>query len=102
MSMVKIEKKGFDGQAYDPDAPEYPYGTRLDFQDELVDRLDLDRYDVGDVVEVRAIAFVRHKSEHKTESTEGNNHSGKCVELQLTEVRVDKERPDRIETLYGQ
>ena len=94
MGKVKISKEKYD------DSPSseahYPYGTNLSFEDDLVDKLKLDDLDIGDTVEVRAMAKVTAKSEHDSE-----RHSSKSVSLQLTEVDVQPEDTrDNADKLY--
>ena len=98
MPRTKIakEKENFDGIESSSEA-HYPYGTSLSFDDDLVDTLKLDDLDVGDVVEVTALAKVTMKSEHDSE-----RNSSKSVSIQLTEVEIypEKSEPDRASELY--
>jgi len=74
----------------------YPWGTSLRLESELIEELGVDSLAVGDIVEVRAFAFVDSKSEHSnTESSE------KTIGLQLTTLKVRREEGDRAERLYG-
>lgn len=95
---VKIKKETHesDGMVRSSDDGYYPYGTSLDFDDDMIEELGAENLAVGDVVEVRAFAFVNRKSEHT--STE---HSSKSLGLQLTSVKLSRETGDRVEQLYG-
>jgi len=96
MPGVKISKERFDGLGSE-DETYYPYGTSLDFEDDLVDSLKLDSLSVGDVVEVRALAVVTSKSERESEGD-----SSKSVGIQLTEIGIYPEgESDNAEKLYG-
>jgi len=95
---VKIKKEtSSPGVTCCSDENYYPYGTGLNFEDEMVDEMGVGNLAVGDVVEIRGYAFVDSKSEHS--SKEGSN---KSVRLQMTSIRVDRESDDRIKTLYGE
>lgn len=96
---VKIEP--MDQECY-PECKEYknyPYGTNLEFTGDLAEALNVDDYSAGDLVEVRALAFVKRKSE----DSEGDGDVEKEFRLQLTEVNLTKasSNPGRIEVLYG-
>ncbi len=75
----------------------YPYGTSLEFDGELAEALGVDGFSAGDLVEVRAFAFVKRKSEE----SEGEGDIEKDLRLQLTNISLTKTAPDRIKTLYG-
>lgn len=64
----------------------YPYGTSLDFDDDMIEELGAENLAVGDVVEVRAFAFVNRKSEHTS-----TDHSSKSLGLQLTSVKLSRD-----------
>lgn len=74
----------------------YPYGTSLEFEGELAEALNVDHYSAGDLVEVRAFAFVKRKSEE----SEGEGDVDKQLRIQLTEVTFSKAPNDRVKTLY--
>ena len=94
---VKINKESSSmGVTCCSDENYYPYGTSLSIDDDLVDDLDAGNLAVGDVVEIRAYAFVDSKSEHSDSA--GSN---KSIRLQLTSMKVDRESDDRIKQLYG-
>lgn len=76
----------------------YPYGTSLEFEGDLAEALNVDSHSAGDVVEIRAIAFVKRKSEN----VEGEGDDAeKELRLQLTDVTLTKTSADRVKTLYG-
>ena len=96
--MAEIKPLSSEDMACCPsDYKDYPYGTSLEFEGGLAEELNVDDYSAGDVVEVRAKAFIRNKSER----TEGEEEDVKKeLRLQLTEVNLVKVS-DRVKTLYG-
>lgn len=76
----------------------YPYGTNLEFEGELAEALNVDGYSAGDVVEIRALAFIKGKSER---SEGAGEDAEKELRLQLTDVDLTKTSVDRVKTLYG-
>jgi len=77
----------------------YPYGTMLSFEGDMAEELSVDSYSAGDVVEVRAFAVVKRKSEEAEEEGEVE----KCLHLQLTSVKLSKSQTnDRAEQMYGE
>lgn len=94
---VKIKKETSDEQAIASDGNYYPYGTSLSFQDDMVDELGVGDLAIGDVVEIRAYAFVESKSEHASKE-----HSSKSVSLQITSIKISREDDDRVKQLYGE
>ena len=95
---VKIQKQsaGNDALVGCSDGNYYPYGTRLSFDDGMVDDLGVENLAVGDIVELRGFAFVESKSEHSDA-----DRSSKSVSLQLTSLKVRREDGDMAEQLYG-
>jgi hypothetical protein len=95
---VKIKKDSSSmGVTCCSDGDHYPYGTSLNFDDDLVDDLDIGGLAVGDVVEVRGYAFVDGKSEHSNKE-----HSSKSVRLQMTSIKVNRETDDVVKQMYGE
>lgn len=93
---VKIEKKSH-GSMLSPTDEYYPYGTSLNFEDDMVDSLGLSGVKVGDMVEVKGYAKVESVSERSDE--EG---SSKNVGLQLTSVSVSTgEKKSAVDQMYG-
>ena len=84
----------------------FPYGTSLSFADDLADEVGFDNLSLGDVVEVRALAFVKRKMTSE-ESEKGESEGGdmeestKRIELQLTSADVLPQSPDRATQMYG-
>lgn len=75
----------------------YPYGTSLEFKGELAEALNVDHYTGGELVEIRALAFIKGKSEQ----VEGvGEKPEKELRIQLTEVTLSKAPNDRVKTLY--
>lgn len=77
--------------------PEYPWGTRLNFTNEMVTQLGLDKVDVGTKVMITAEAVVVGKTVN-----EGVNDDYKDVSIQLTAVMINPDRSDedRVTKLY--
>lgn len=100
--LVNIQKEKPEGLCCDSDEPRYPYGTRINLEDELVDQLGIGALAPGDEVQIRAVGFVESKSEYERQS-ENESHSEKCVGIQLTAIVVNRDsQKDRIKTLYGE
>lgn len=94
---VKIKKESSsDSITCCSDGNRYPWGTSLQFSDELLDELGIDKLAIGDIVEVRAFAFVDSKSEHSN-----RENAEKTIGIQLTTVKLRREEGDRAEVLYG-
>lgn len=94
--MIKLEKeKDSDSDLSCCNESHYPYGTRLRFEDDLIKQLDMSEMEVGQVVEVHALAVIQSKSEHKDEESES-----KDISLQLTSIGVSKEQGDLTTRLY--
>jgi len=74
----------------------YPYGTRLEIEDDMVMGLGLDDAKAGDQVMLRGVAFIATINETETPGEEK-----KCMTLQLTDLEVSPVLPDRAEDLYG-
>lgn len=84
------------GEVKDTDAPSYPWGTRIELEDEQLRALGVDLA-VGDSVTVNAIAEVVSHSEHESE-----DHQHKSISLQITDIEVHKANTiDAADALYG-
>lgn len=100
--LVKIEKEMDENSiCCSEDKPRYPYGTELCVRDDLVTKLGLDAVQVGDEVQIIAVAKITgtRKSQNETEG-EGIDVS-KSVDLQLTEVKISGARAPMMERFYG-
>lgn len=77
--------------------PEYPWGTRLNFTNDMIIQLGLDKVDVGTKVMITAEAVVVGKTVN-----EGVNNDYKDVSIQLTAVMINPDRSDddRVTKLY--
>lgn len=95
---VKIKKQSHesDGMVCCSDGEHYPYGTSLNFDDEMIEQLGVDNLAVGDIVEVRGYAFVERKSERS--DADGTD---KDISFQFTSLKMKRETGDRAEQLYG-
>lgn len=94
---VKIKKESdSDDLVVGSDGNHYPYGTSLRFEDDMIEALSIDSLAVGDIVEIRAFAYVDSKAENNS-----TDHSSKTISLQLTTIKVRREESDRAELLYG-
>ncbi len=78
------------------DGGNYPFGTSINIEDDLVTELNADNLAVGDVVEVRGFAFVDSKYEHSDKES-----TSKSIRLQITSLKIERETDDAIKTLYG-
>lgn len=95
--MVKIKKESESPtNRLCCDGDYYPYGTRLEFENDLIEELGAEALAPGDLVEVRAFAVVERKTERTDE--EGTD---KDMSLQITSLKVRREESDRAKQLYG-
>ena len=92
--MVAITESKPENEAMGSSEPSYPYGTQLDFRDDLADALGFDKLEVGSVVSVSGTAFIQRKSSY--DDGEGAENSF-CI--QLTDVNL-KPSKDRAKVLY--
>jgi len=88
---VKLPKKsksntaGVPVEASKGDQERYPWGLRLRFEDEVIDKFSgLLRKTIGDKVSVEAVGEVTSISSSKHQ--DGNNYDS--VEIQITAIRV--------------
>lgn len=94
---VKIKKESSShNSVVGSDGSHYPFGMSLHIEDDLMEELAAGNLAVGDIVEVRAFAFVDSKSESSSA-----DHSHKSISLQLTTIKLDRKNDDRAEQLYG-
>lgn len=73
----------------------YPYGTRIDLEDEHLAALSIDP-EVGQEVTIKAKAVVVGRNEHESE-----DHKHESVSFQITDIEVSGATQDAAETLYG-
>jgi len=96
--MVKIEKTKPDSMAPSTMPGDYPYGTRLEFEGDIVEELELDKLSAGDTVSIKGTAVVKRKTEKQ--DTDGDEEDvEKEVVLQVTAIAVAK-NSKAVETLY--
>jgi len=98
---VKIEKVKPEGMPSGEYQGDYPYGTRLEFEGDMVEELELDKLSAGDTVSIRATATVKRKTE-KVDQDGDEEDVEKEVTLQLTSVAVAKSNTDKVKALYGE
>lgn len=68
------------------DAPKYPYGTRLHFENDTLKKLDLDKLPkVGSRVFIEAEGIVESVSQNATQGGTSNRR----VEIQLRKISLD-------------
>jgi len=85
--MPKISSEGY-----------YPYGTMISFEGGMAEKLSVDSYNAGDVVEIRAFAVIKKKAEEAEE-----DEIEKCMHLQLTSVKLSKSQTkDRVDQMYSE
>ena len=90
LQMSKKEaKESTGGMAARPSdsLPKYPYGTQLDFNSEILDKIPaLKKMDVGEYVVVRAVAKVQTKNENNTAGEKKRFN----MTLQIEQIAIDK------------
>lgn len=104
MSEVEIKKMTDSDMGLVSSGPDYPYGTSLEFEGDLLDQLEIfDKLEVGGQVKISGTLTVVRKSETKRSEGEGETEEHRCLSLQLTKVSLspDGEKPKgRTEQLY--
>jgi hypothetical protein len=73
-----------------PKGPDYPWGLRISLTEKELEKLDLDIKDaeIGDVIDIRAVAAV-------TSISQSDSDGGKCrVELQIQKMAIENEADD--------
>jgi len=79
---LKEKKKEMQPSDMPMDMDEYPYGTRISFTENCLDKIPgLEKLDVGDEIEIRAKAKIVMRE--STERAKGDNHER--IELQITD-----------------
>ena len=81
--------------------PDYPWGSRLNFTNEMVTQLGLDKIDIGTKVMITAEAVITSKTINEGVD---DNHNYKDVSIQLTAVMInpDRSNEDRVSKMYGE
>lgn len=82
-----IDLKGKNTDMSMPDEEDYPYGTRVHVDDDLVSDLGLEGMEVGDEVEI--VAFGKVESRHESASTSDEH---KSVSIQMTQLGIRRKR----------
>jgi len=96
--MVKIEKVKPESMPSSEYNGDYPYGTRLEFEGDVVEELELDKLSAGDTVSIKGTAVVKRKTEKQ--DTDGDEEDvEKEVVLQVTAIAVAKNN-EALNTLY--
>jgi len=102
---MDITPKSYDDECCTSDSPgeekkHFPYGTSLNLDDEVAEGLGFESLSVGDVVEVRGLAFIERKrsSEHAEMGEEEESDKGMTV--QFTKIDLIPQSPDRTAVLY--
>lgn len=97
MHIKKMSEYGNDMVSGNPD-DEYPWGTRLDLNDEMVKELGIDNLPAGATVNLKAVGFVKKKNTEEEVGEESETYL--CI--QLTELDVKQvDTRDRATMLYG-
>lgn len=81
---TKEAKKDYGSPESVSRLPEYPYGTRLSFDNETVEKLDLEDVEVRQKVTITAEGYVSEKSTRDIVKGEARTN----VEIQLTDISV--------------
>ena len=87
MKMTAAETKEAMPSPAKMDAPQYPYGLRLELSAEVLEKLGITLPGVGDELEIKAIGKV--VSAHASESEGGHKHASCSV--QITDMDVEGE-----------
>lgn len=80
----------------------YPYGLCLRLDEDVMAKLGLDPDDaeVGDTVELQAVAKITAVSQNSRETEDGSKDCA-CVELQITDMAVGEDDDERDEKRRG-
>lgn len=100
--MVTIEKSPSDNEVTSTNYDDhYPWGTSISLDDDMVQKLGLGNLNAGDVVEIRAFAFVESKSESQHRS-DGETKTDSHMSFQMTKMKISESSDsDRAGQLYG-
>jgi len=98
MVSIKREKDDSNKLTECSDQSHYPYGTSVNFDDDMLEELKVDDIEIGEVVEVRGFAFLDSMSEHKDKEESNKNVRFQFTHIELTKPKGEK---DVIKTLYG-
>jgi hypothetical protein len=80
----------------DATAQVYPYGLCLSFDQDILDKLELDgACSVGDTIHLVAFAKVTSCSENERERADGTKEKCCRIELQITQLAVEDEDAER-------
>ncbi len=103
MVSLKLTPKEAKAEGYaapaEPQAPEFPYGTRLEVMDETAKALFPKAPDVGQVVKIDGLAIVT--SINITKQQEGGDRLFICLQVTDLEVKPTEEKKGAAEVLYG-
>lgn len=99
MKMSKEEAKeyGYNGSIA-MDAPQYPYGLRIDLDDQSLEKLGIDKLpEVGSTMMIVARVEVQSVSSNKDYKGEPEQRLG----LQITDMELAADKPDKAKEIYG-
>ena len=82
MKLSRAEKS--EEVAIESTPPDYPYGLRLNLDQDAIDKLGIDLPDVGDSFFVVAVATVRSVSEYKND-----DRTTQDISLQIEQLSLD-------------
>jgi len=82
--------------------PDYPYGLCIYLDEDSLEKLGkgIEDFDIGDVVEIKAKAYVKSLSKSQREGSEGHE----SVDLQISDMELmepKKSDSERAATMYG-
>lgn len=105
MALVPIKGLGVDGGCCPADSnPEYSWGTRLCLNDDIVEALKAQGYQVGEAVAVTALAVVIEKKDRMDGAVDcdGEKEIDTSLDLQITELALDKvlTSGDKVKSLF--
>lgn len=89
MKLTAAEKKESMPQAAKMDAPQYPYGLRIELDKDTIKKLGIDLPAIGEELEVRAIAKVI--SCHASQSAEGSDYASCSLQIISMEIKGESD-----------
>lgn len=91
------EAKEETAESSEMEAPKYPYGLTLYFDDETMKKLGIDgAIDVGTMVGISGNAMVVGYSERATQT-----ETRKCLDMQITDLAIEAPDTGLAQRMYG-
>jgi len=92
------ERKDFSVPNLADKKPKYPYGLRIRLSSEELNKLGLKDIAVDQVINFEASAMIISITQEESEGDE----KGKSVELQITDMYLEKEDENTVSMIYGE